>query len=304
MEEILKSRLVLGTAGLAGLWGAVDQRESIQVLHRAWEWGITHVDTAPAYADAEILLSKALQQWSGPSPVISTKVGKLSSPDPDALCMDYRPAAIRASVEESLHLFRRDVIDRVFLHDPTLMKPEEIEPAMEALVELQQSGKIRSIGIGGNFDTEFTPYATSGVFDCFMGYNRYNAIVQSAAEEEFPLVRSAGLEIWQASPLYMGLLGRRYEQLIRTSPEWIVKEHLERARFLHDWCADRGASMPALAVHFLMGSTWPERIVLGASGMQDLEETFSLLVDPHMVSLAEEWRALLKEGGIFGKKVH
>jgi D-threo-aldose 1-dehydrogenase len=217
--------------------------------------------------------------------------------------MDYRPSAIQASVEQSLRLFRRDTLDRVFLHDPLLMKPEEMAPAIEALLELQRSGKIKSIGIGGNFDAGFVEHATSGVFDCFMGYNKFNAIVQTAVSEEYAVVKSAGLEIWQASPLYMGLLGRRYQWLQQNSSEWISSVYLERAKILSEWCTNRGVSMPALALHYLVGSEWPDRIVLGASGMVDLLETFDILDNPEIGLRVEEWKEFLANSLILGKKV-
>ncbi|MBM3441110.1 MAG: hypothetical protein FJX89_00260 [Bacteroidetes bacterium] len=47
------TRIALGTAGLAGLWGPVDRREALRTIHMALEAGILHLDTAPAYVDAE-----------------------------------------------------------------------------------------------------------------------------------------------------------------------------------------------------------------------------------------------------------
>lgn len=54
--NIDRERLVLGTAGLAGLWGKIDEDESVKTILYALEQGITHFDAAPAYADAERIL--------------------------------------------------------------------------------------------------------------------------------------------------------------------------------------------------------------------------------------------------------
>lgn len=51
-----KEKVVLGTAGLAGIWGDVDKRESVDAILFALESGITHFDSAPAYSDAESIL--------------------------------------------------------------------------------------------------------------------------------------------------------------------------------------------------------------------------------------------------------
>ena len=58
-SSTFRDRLVLGTAGLAGLWGPVDPKESLRTLLMAFEAGILHVDTATAYAHAETLVGRA-----------------------------------------------------------------------------------------------------------------------------------------------------------------------------------------------------------------------------------------------------
>jgi len=42
------SRLVYGTSGLGGVWGKVDEEESIDCLLYAFEHGITFLDTLPS----------------------------------------------------------------------------------------------------------------------------------------------------------------------------------------------------------------------------------------------------------------
>ena len=60
------ARLVLGTAGLGGAWSPIDPAESVATILRALESGITRLDTAPAYAQAEVLVGEALRQWNEP----------------------------------------------------------------------------------------------------------------------------------------------------------------------------------------------------------------------------------------------
>jgi len=47
-----QSRLVYGTSALGGVWGKVDQRDSIDSLLYAFENGISVLDTAPSYSNA------------------------------------------------------------------------------------------------------------------------------------------------------------------------------------------------------------------------------------------------------------
>jgi aryl-alcohol dehydrogenase-like predicted oxidoreductase len=288
----LGERLVLGTAGLAGIWGPVDFKESVKVLHCAWDNGILYTDTAPAYAEAESLVSKALKSWKGKLPVISTKVGKRKAEHPDATLFDYSAAYILQSVEESRRLFDRDQIDIVFLHDPGCMPVIEIRAAIDTLLELQQKGIIRSLGIGGNYGELFQPFAVSGVFDYFMGYNRYNLVTQVAAESEFPELKLAAVKIWQASPLYMGLLGRKYEDFQKELPDWIAAKDLLTAKRFHEYCQEMQLSLTGLALNYIHESLKVDRMVLGASTIKELEESLLWLGEGAERSVA---LGLLKE---------
>ncbi len=73
------SRLVLGTSGLGGVWGPVDEKESIKAILYALEQGVEVIDTAPSYNKAQEYLGKALQRWNGKRPFISTKIGRLQA---------------------------------------------------------------------------------------------------------------------------------------------------------------------------------------------------------------------------------
>jgi len=55
------SKLCLGTM-MFGEWGTKDHNESIRVIHRALDAGITFVDTADVYSagESEIIVGKAL----------------------------------------------------------------------------------------------------------------------------------------------------------------------------------------------------------------------------------------------------
>lgn len=55
------SRLVYGTSGIGGVWGPVDEQESIDCVLYALENGITSFDTSPSYGNAEFFLGKHWQ---------------------------------------------------------------------------------------------------------------------------------------------------------------------------------------------------------------------------------------------------
>ncbi|TAN15089.1 MAG: hypothetical protein EPN37_10530 [Chitinophagaceae bacterium] len=88
---------MLGTAGLGGIWNPVDHKVSVATILKALDAGIMAIDTAPAYADAKMLVGRALQQRRGARSHINTKVGRLKSYASDKGIYDYSVKEIRRS---------------------------------------------------------------------------------------------------------------------------------------------------------------------------------------------------------------
>jgi aryl-alcohol dehydrogenase-like predicted oxidoreductase len=279
-----RDKIVLGTAGLAGIWGPVNFTESEQTIHYALEQGIYHFDTSPAYADAESILGKALYTWKGKTPFISTKAGKLKADNPDADTYDFSPAGLIRSVSESLETLKISCIDVLFLHDPTGLKPDEIQAAIDTLLEIKSKGWAKQIGIGGNYGSDFTPYVSSKYFDHFMGYNRFNILNQEALTNEYLTLQNQQINIWQASPLYMGLLGSKLETYIKEHPSWIPQTHIQRAIELNEYCKKTTVSISALALHFVYDNPLIYKMVLGASNFSELKQSIDWLDDKTFIS--------------------
>jgi D-threo-aldose 1-dehydrogenase len=279
-----RDKIVLGTAGLAGIWGPVNFTESEQTIHYALEQGIYHFDTSPAYADAESILGKALYTWKGKTPFISTKAGKLKADNPDADTYDFSPAGLIRSVSESLEILKISCIDVLFLHDPTGLKSHEIQAAIDTLIEIKAKGWAKQIGIGGNYGSDFTPYVSSKYFDHFMGYNRFNILNQEALTNEYAALQNQQINIWQASPLYMGLLGSKLETYIKEHPSWIPQAHIQRAIELNAYCKKTSVSISALALHFVYDNPLIYKVVLGASNFTELKQSLDWLDDKTFIS--------------------
>lgn len=276
------NKIMLGTAGLAGIWGKVDFEESEATILRALELGITHFDSSPAYADAELILGRALNQWKGPRPFISTKAGKLKSDDPDSVAYDFSPDGLQRSVENSLRLLEIDQIDLLFLHDPTGLQPGQVTQAIKMFQQFKSAGLVKQVGIGGNFGASFRQYVCRENFDFFMGFNRYNLVCRDAKADEFNLLSAEGIKICQASPLYMGLLGRKLPDYTLHKPEWIPEEHLRKANAFFDFCRRENIELPGLALQFLLQSDCLDKVVLGAINLVELEKSISWLADENL----------------------
>ena len=278
-----RNKLVLGTAGLAGIWGPVNFAESEQTIHFALERGITHFDTSPAYADAETILGKALYTWKGTNPFISTKAGKLKADNPDADTYDFSPAGLTRSVSESLDTLKVGCIDVLFLHDPSGMQAYEIQTAIDTLQEIKLKGWVKAIGIGGNYGDAFKTFATANNFDYFMGYNRFNIINQDALQNEYVDLKKQNINLWQASPLYMGLLGSKLDTYIKEQPSWIPARDIQRAKELNAYCKKTSVSISSLALHYIYNNPIINKMVLGASNLSELKQSLDWLDDPTII---------------------
>ena len=267
------SRCVLGTAGLGGVWGKVNHEESIMAILLAFEKGIKCIDSAPAYADAESFVGEALNQWEGEKPQISTKVGRLKSYDATDGLYDYSNDGMERSVESSLKTLDISAIDILFLHEPDVIPEKDIERVLNKLIHLKKEGYTKKVGLGGNSPAWFKKYITSDVFDVVMEYNRLNVCCTDALYSSLPDCKSKGIDFYVASPLYMGLLGNRFEEYAASLPGWLPKSSIERAEQIKLIAERYQMSLPSMAHRFLISIPETFKIVIGPKDPNQLRQT-------------------------------
>src|SRR5438552_2333117 len=146
--DLIVNRLGFGAMRLTGegIWGwPPDRANALKVLRRAVELGVNLIDTADAYGPdtSELLISEALYPYPK-GLVIATKGGN-TRPGPGQWVPDGRPEYLKGCVEKSLKRLRLERIDLYQLHriDPKV----PIEESLGALKEMQDSGKIRHLGL-------------------------------------------------------------------------------------------------------------------------------------------------------------
>ena len=269
------SRCVLGTAGLGGVWGKITPEESINAILMALQSGITSIDSAPAYGDAEYFVGVALSQWEGDKPLISTKVGRLKTYNAADGKYDYSKESMKKSVENSLKTLAIPVIDILFLHDPGAIPEKDAEQILENLVQFKKEGYTKKIGLGGNSPAWFKKYIPGEVFDVVMEYNRLNVCCTEALSSSLPDCKSGGIDFYAASPLYMGLLGNRYDEFTASPPEWLEKSSIERAEQVKIIADRYQVSLSSLAHRFLLSIPENFKIVIGPKDLHQLRQTIS-----------------------------
>lgn len=285
------NKIVLGTSAIGGVWGAVDPRESVLTILHALESGITRIDTAPAYGNAEIYIGQALKEWKGPKPAINSKVGRMKSFAADQAVFNYDRQAMIKSVENSLLTMGIEQLDTLFLHDPLHLPEEKFHSVLASLLYLKEKGYTKKIGLGGNLPDWMAPFLDPFPVDALMEFNRLNACCTEAMQDYLPYCNRHQIDYYVASPLNMGLLGVNYEKFTAEKPEWLATKYVEAARQVKRIADKNSIALSSLAHRFLFSFDLPLNVVIGASNRKELEATLSDLdAGPLPESLVQEIR--------------
>lgn len=129
-----------------GIWGdPPDHEVALAVLRRAVELGVSFVDTADSYGPAvsEELIAEALHPY--PEGLVIATKGGLERPGPGVWTSNARPEHLKEAAEASLRRLRLEQIPLYQLHRPDPAVP--LEESLGALVDLQEQGKVRHVGV-------------------------------------------------------------------------------------------------------------------------------------------------------------
>ncbi len=185
-----------------GIWGPpADHDGALAVLRRAVDLGVDFIDTADSYGPtvSEELIAEALHPYPD-NLVIATKAG-LTRTGPGKWHALGFPEYLKQQCELSLRRLKLETIDLFQLHRIDTRVP--IADQLGALVELQQQGKIRHIGLSEvtvsqlGAALEVTPVATV--------QNLYN-VGNRASEPLLDVCASAGIGFIPWFPVQTGEL--------------------------------------------------------------------------------------------------
>ncbi len=156
--------------------------ESVAIVRRALDLGVTFIDTARAYGTEEIVGEGVAGRRD--EVTISSKAHPLDSDGP------LRAAGLVESVEKSLGRLRTDCIDVFHLHGVTTELYDHcVAELVPAMVRLRDQGKIRFVAISERFgsDPGHAMLQRAVEDDCWdvmmVGFNLFNP---SARHRVFP----------------------------------------------------------------------------------------------------------------------
>ena len=195
----------IGGSGWQFAWGSQSDNDSIAAIHRALELGVNWIDTAAVYGlgHSEEVVARALKEWSGPRPCVSTK-GGLRWDDKGQVSKVLRADSIRREVEDSLRRLKLDVIDLYQIHWPPDPDSPELEEGWSTMADLKREGKVRWIGVS-NFNVKQIRRAKA-IAPVTTVQPQYSLIHREVEEDILPYCLREGIGVIVYSPMASGLL--------------------------------------------------------------------------------------------------
>jgi len=180
--------------------------ESVAAMLRAFELGVTWIDTAPVYGNghSEELVGRAVRLVRGERPLVFTKCGRRWDSATTPPRSDHRPASLRADCDASLRRLRVDAIDLLQLHWPDNETGTPVEESWGELLRLVTEGKVRAAGVC-NFDEELLQRceAVGHVESVQMPFS---LVARGSASGLMQRCRQRGTGVIVYSPMQVGLL--------------------------------------------------------------------------------------------------
>ena len=314
------ARLGLGGAPLGNLFEVVSDDQARALIDAAWADGCRTFDTAPHYGHgrSERRLGDALRAQARAQLSLSSKVGRLLTPDPDAPAdqhgyvqtlpfvqhWDLSAAGIRRSVEDSLQRLGLARLDAVFVHDvdahthgasaPRVLR-QVLDDSLPALRQLQSEGLVGGIGLGVNDHEVVLQVLAHADLDCLLLAGRYSLLDQVALPRLMPELLRRGVALALGGVFNSGILARRVDP--REHPTFNYAEAprawLDKALRLQAVCDRHDVPIAAAALQFALAHPAVQIALLGTRTLHEWQQARQHArhaIDPAL------WSDLRREG--------
>lgn len=264
-SDIEVSRLCFGAWGLAGIFESVSEKALVSSVLNCLDQGVNFIDTARDYGDSERIVGKALKEYRGEQPFISSKIqskgpGMLRWGMPRDVNEVFPKGWVTRSAEESLRQLQVEKVDLMQLH--LYWANWGVEGYwMDELQALKEGGKVDHIGISipdHRHDNSLV-MVNSGLIDSIQTI--VNIFDPFAFDSLIPLCQEKGVAVLARSVLDQGGLsgfltpGMEFEDgdlRKMLFSEEIRAEYIERVKALEQYIPTYASSLSALAIKFVL----------------------------------------------------
>ena len=247
------SEITLGTVELGLNYGfrdsdhyaKPDRSAGMAVIRHALAKGINLLDTASAYGDAETLIGE-----TGVDCYVATKV-----------TLPANPEQVAASIDNSLRLLKKEKLDVLQLHNPTLdtIGDPELIGSLETAVAAGKVGVVGASVYGEELALKALQYPVYRALQV-----PFNLLDQVMTEKVFPQAQSQGVAILIRSVFLRGVLTDR----IHAIPERLSPL---RVRALAALEGEPVEDLATLAIRFCLSFPAISSLILGIKTVEELD---------------------------------
>ncbi len=279
-----------------GLWhnfGGIDTLENgREILHRAFDLGITHFDLANNYGpppgSAEENFGKILKQdfkAYRDELIISSKAGYDMWPGPYGEWGSRK--YLLASLDQSLKRMGLEYVDIFYSHRPDPDTP--LEETMMALDRAVRSGKALYVGIS-NYPAAAAKEASRILKElgtpCLIHQPKYSMFVRWVEDELLDVLEEEGIGCIPFSPLAQGLLTDKYLHGITEGSRAAREVFLKKADVdsahdkivkLNEIAMQRGQSLAQMALAWVLKDKRITSVLIGASSVSQINDNVETL---------------------------
>ncbi len=273
------SAIGLGCMGMVGWYGERDDAEARATIDRAFELGITHLDTAAIYQDGanERFVGECIS-GRREKVFLATKCGIARNPE-GGLIVDTRPDTIRSSCDASLKRLGTNHIDLFYLHRIDRNVP--IEDAMGTLADLVAAGKIRFAGLSEA--SAETLRRANGAYPVSALQSELSLWTQASARLSLEACKELSIAFVAYSPLGRGFLTGAITQASDlpagdtrvTNPRFQadnLQQNLEITRRLSKFADDKSCTAAQLALAWVLAQWQGVLPIPGTKKRRHLED--------------------------------
>jgi aryl-alcohol dehydrogenase-like predicted oxidoreductase len=292
-SALMVPRIALGCGNFGGVGSApeffgqgLSEDQAFELMDAAWEFGLTHFDTADAYGGGRS--ERAIGRWIASRGVRPQLTTKTYNPMQAGADHGLRPERIARQLRMSLERLGVDQVELYLAHefDPDVPLAE----SFGALEQTQASGTIGAYGVSNFGAAQLTAALAAGAPQAIQ--NSYSLLTRQGERDLLALCAERQVAYLAFSPLAGGWLTGKYRRggrfpagsrmTQRPGPYqgFVTDKTFDALDRLQAMAAGRGISMAGLALAWLLADERVTQVVIGPGRPEHLAPVGEALTHP------------------------